>query len=75
MLCKLLRSIVFIEQTLLNFKVARLRLKRGTMEAVAKFACLNEAAQKVAYLKPKLSPREVVSGRFLFHGSDETARN
>jgi hypothetical protein len=66
---------MFIEQTLLYFKVARLRLKRGTMETAANFVCLNEAAQKVAYLKTKLSPREVVSGHFLFHDSDETARN
>jgi hypothetical protein len=45
------------------------------MEAAANFACLNETAQEVTYMKTKLSPREVVSGYFLFHGSDETARN
>jgi hypothetical protein len=75
MLCKRFRSIVFIEQTLLYFRVARLRLKRGIKEAAVNFACLNEAALKVAYLRTKLSPREVVSGYFHFHGSDETARN
>jgi hypothetical protein len=45
------------------------------MGAASNFACLNEIAQEVTYLKTKLSPREVVSGYFPFHCSDETARN
>jgi hypothetical protein len=56
MLCKRLGSIVFIEQTLLYFKVARLRLKRGTMGAAVKFACLNEAAQEFCVFENQAVP-------------------